>query len=167
MGNIPYYLTREVLFGFLVEECDRVDRAFIMVQKEVGDRIVSPPGSRVYGITSVVLQSLYRVRVVARVAPGSFHPPPKVASCVLQFETLEEPFLAVEERAPFVELVKNVFQQRRKTLHNTLRSFYSLDPPRLREISESSGVDLGRRPEALGKEEFRRLARSLSEVSKG
>jgi 16S rRNA (adenine1518-N6/adenine1519-N6)-dimethyltransferase len=167
MGNIPYYLTREVLFGFLVEEHDVIERAFIMVQKEVGDRIVSPPGSRVYGITSVVLQSLYRVRAVSKVLPGSFHPPPKVASRVLQFEALDEPFLAEEERAPFVELVKNVFQQRRKTLHNTLRSFYSLSPEQLKAVSESAGIDLGQRPEALGKEDFRRLSRSLSDVLKG
>ncbi len=166
MGNIPYNLTRDVLFGFLVEEHDVLDGATIMMQKEVGDRIVSPPGSRVYGIPSVILQSLYRVRVVSRVAPGSFHPPPKVASVVLGFEPLEEPLLERDERGPFIELVKNVFQQRRKTLHNTLRAFYPLDAARLETISAAAGVDLRSRPEMLSKEEFHRLLRSLAEVLK-
>lgn len=165
IGNIPYYLTREVLFGFLVGERGVIDGATIMVQKEVGDRIVSPPGSRVYGITSVVLQSLYDVKAAIRVSPGSFQPRPKVASSVLHFARLDTPLLEEDEIAGFVELVKNVFQQRRKTLHNTLKSFYSLTGEQLDTISGATGLDLGARPEALSKEEFHRLARSLAEVS--
>ncbi|MGD8868814.1 MAG: 16S rRNA (adenine(1518)-N(6)/adenine(1519)-N(6))-dimethyltransferase RsmA [Gemmatimonadales bacterium] len=165
MGNIPYHLTREVLFGFLVDEFESLEGAVIMVQREVGERIVSPPGSRVYGITSVVLQSLYAVDVVARVAPGSFQPPPKVASSVLRFQPLADP-LPGAERAEFVALVKNVFQQRRKTLQNTLRAFYSLSNQRLAAVAADAGIDLGARPEALGKEEFHRLARSLAKESK-
>lgn len=166
IGNIPYYLTREVLFGYLVEERAAIDGATIMVQKEVGDRIVSPPGSRVYGITSVVLQSLYDVKAALKVSPGSFQPRPKVASVVLRFAALDAPPLEEGEVPGFVALVKNVFQQRRKTLHNTLKSFYSLDGGQLDALGEATGLDLGSRPEALSKEEFHRLARSLAEVSK-
>lgn len=161
VGNIPYYLTREVLFGFLVDAREAIMQAVIMVQREVGERIVSPPGSRVYGITSVVLQSLYRVDVVMKVAPGSFQPPPKVASSVLHFEPLEDPLPGAELRG-FVELVRNVFQQRRKTLQNTLRSFYGLSPAQVERVAAGAGIDAGARPEALGTEEFRRLARSLA-----
>jgi 16S rRNA (adenine1518-N6/adenine1519-N6)-dimethyltransferase len=167
MGNIPYYLTREVLFGFLVDEHRFIDRAFIMVQKEVGDRIVSPPGSRTYGITSVILQTLYDVKTVMKVAPGSFFPPPKVASVVLGFRSLPEPLLGDHEWGPFQELVKNLFQQRRKTIHNTLRAFYGLSQDRLEALAAASGVDLGARPEALAKEDFHRLTRGLLEVGNG
>lgn len=166
MGNIPYHLTREVLFGFLVDEHAVIDGAVIMMQREVGERIVSAPGSRVYGITSVVLQSLYDIGVAMKVAPGSFQPPPKVSSVVLRFEALAKPLVHDRELEDFVALVKNVFQQRRKTLQNTLRSFYSLSSAELDAISQDARVDLGARPEALSKEEFLRLARSLAEVSK-
>ncbi|HEU4364115.1 MAG TPA: 16S rRNA (adenine(1518)-N(6)/adenine(1519)-N(6))-dimethyltransferase RsmA, partial [Candidatus Krumholzibacteria bacterium] len=154
IGNIPYHLTRNVLFDFLVEESERVARAVIMMQREVGERIVSPPGSRVYGITSVVLQSLYDIRVVTKVAPGSFHPRPRVASIVLSFHPLQTPFLAREELAPFVALVKNLFQQRRKTIHNTLRAFYPVPEGGLAAVAAQAGVDLQSRPETLSREEF-------------
>jgi 16S rRNA (adenine1518-N6/adenine1519-N6)-dimethyltransferase len=164
MGNIPYYLTREVLFGFLVDEHASVDRAVIMLQKEVGERIVSPPGSRVYGITSVILQSLYDVKVLMKVAPGSFFPPPKVASVVLGFRRLARPLVDADELPAFQALVKNLFQQRRKIIHNTLRSFYKLSDEQLSALAQAAGVDTGARPEALAKEDFYRLSKSLSQV---
>jgi len=162
IGNIPYNATRHVLFDFLVQEYGRVSRAVIMMQREVGERIVSPPGSRVYGITSVVLQSFYQIGVVTKVAAGSFHPRPKVASIVLNFIPLAQPLLREEERGNFVLLVRNLFQQRRKTIHNTLRAFYSLSDDALRRVGTETGIDLKSRPEALSKEQFLLLARSVN-----
>lgn len=164
VGNIPYYLTRDVLFSFLVNEHEVIEAAYVMVQKEVGERIVSPPGSRVYGITSVVLQSLYAVKVVTRVAPGSFTPRPKVASVVLAFSPLEKAILDPAELESFVRLVKNLFQQRRKTIHNTLRAFYSLTDEALEKIAASTGADLGARPETLSKETLLEISRELNEA---
>jgi 16S rRNA (adenine1518-N6/adenine1519-N6)-dimethyltransferase len=161
IGNIPYHLTRNVLFDFLVEETGRIARSVVMMQREVGERIASPPGSRVYGITSVVLQSLYDIRVVTKVAPGSFHPRPRVASIVLSFHPLKTPFLDTNEVAPFVALVKNLFQQRRKTIHNTLRAFYPMPEAALARVAEEAGVDLQSRPEVLSREQFRALSRAL------
>lgn len=161
VGNIPYHLTRNVLFDFLVDETARIARAVIMMQREVGERIVSPPGSRVYGITSVVLQSLYDIRVVTKVAPGSFYPRPRVASIVLKFTPLTERFIGAEEVVPFVTLVKNLFQQRRKTIHNTLRAFYPMGEDVLAGVAAQAGVDLQSRPEMLSREEFRALSRAL------
>jgi len=165
VGNIPYYLTRDVLFDFLVGEHEVLNGATIMMQKEVGDRIVSPPGSRVYGITSVVLQSLYDIGVVMKVAPGSFVPPPRVSSVVLSFQPLAESMLGPGELEPFKELVKNLFSQRRKTIQNTLRAFYDLDEDGLAEIQRRMDIDLGKRPEQLGNETFLELSRTLAEVS--
>jgi 16S rRNA (adenine1518-N6/adenine1519-N6)-dimethyltransferase len=161
IGNIPYHLTRNVLFDFLVEEAGRIARAVVMMQREVGERIVSPPGSRVYGITSVVLQSLYDIRVVTKVAPGSFHPRPRVASIVLGFHPLRAPFLQACEVPGFVKLVKSLFQQRRKTVYNTLRAFYPLPEETLARVAAQAGVDPKSRPEALSREQFRALARAL------
>ncbi|HET6348636.1 MAG TPA: 16S rRNA (adenine(1518)-N(6)/adenine(1519)-N(6))-dimethyltransferase RsmA [Candidatus Krumholzibacteria bacterium] len=161
IGNIPYHVTRHVLFDFLVEEYEHVSRAVIMMQREVGDRIASGPGSRVYGITSVVLQSLYDISVVTKVAPGSFFPRPNVASIVLSFTPLAQPVLPPAERKDFVRLVRNLFQQRRKTIHNTLRSFYQLTDDALAAIGERTGIDLKSRPEMLPKESFVELARAV------
>ena len=158
IGNIPYHITRHVLFDFLVEEHQHVSRAVIMMQREVGDRIASGPGSRVYGITSVVLQSLYEIKVVTKVAAGSFFPRPKVASIVLSFIPLPRPLVPDEHRRDFVLLVKNLFQQRRKTIHNALRSFYELGDDALARIGETTGIDLKLRPEMLSKEQFVLLA---------
>jgi len=165
MGNIPYNLTREVLFTFLVDAHDIIDGAAIMVQKEVGDRIVSPPGSRVYGITSVVLQSLYDVRTVIKVSPGSFNPRPRVASVVLGFTPLERPIVAPDELGHYKQFVKNVFQQRRKTLQNTMKSFYDLSEAELDAIRSETDIDLQSRPEQLSKEELLSLARALARNS--
>jgi 16S rRNA (adenine1518-N6/adenine1519-N6)-dimethyltransferase len=167
VGNIPYNLTRDVLFSLLVDESEVIDAAYIMLQREVGERIVSPPGSRVYGITSVVLQSLYDVRVVTKVAPGSFTPRPRVASVVLEFKPLDNPLIERPELKPFVTLVKNLFQQRRKTIHNTLKAFYSLQETALAGIEAQTGIDLGSRPEDLGKEEFVKLSRMLTGMADG
>jgi 16S rRNA (adenine1518-N6/adenine1519-N6)-dimethyltransferase len=162
IGNIPYYLTRNVLFDFLVEEREHVARAVIMMQREVGERIVSPPGSRVYGIPSVVLQSLYAVDPVTKVAAGSFHPRPQVASMVLKFGPHPRPSLEEKEVAPFVELVRGLFQQRRKTIHNTLRAFCGLPEDSLNRAADEAGVDLQSRPEALSVEQFIRLYRRVA-----
>ena len=161
IGNIPYHVTRHVLFDFLVEEYEHVSRAVIMMQREVGDRIASAPGSRVYGITSVVLQSLYEIGIVTKVAAGSFFPRPRVASIVLRFKPLAHPLVPPDQRPEFVRLVKNLFQQRRKTIHNTLRAFYQLPEDALIRVGEQAGVDLKSRPEALSKEAFLSLARAV------
>jgi 16S rRNA (adenine1518-N6/adenine1519-N6)-dimethyltransferase len=165
IGNIPYNLTRDVLFSFLVDEVEMLDSAYLMMQREVGERIVSPPGSRVYGITSVILQSLYDVRLLLRVSPGSFHPRPKVASVVLEFKPLAEPLVEPAEMIKFGRLVRNVFQQRRKTIHNTIRSSYGVSARELREMERISGIDLNKRPEALSKEDFLKLWRAVGEVA--
>lgn len=164
IGNIPYHLTRDVLFDFLVDEYASIARSVIMMQREVGNRIASPPGSKVYGIPSVVLQSLYEIEVVTKVAAGSFYPRPRVASIVLAFRPLAKPLLGPDEMRPFIALVKNVFQQRRKTVHNTLRAFYSLSEESLERIGAQTGVDLQSRPEALSKEALLSLSRSVTAV---
>jgi len=165
-GNIPYNLTRHVLFSFLVDEVEMIAGAYLMLQREVGERIVSPPGGRVYGITSVILQSLYHVRPVMRVLPGSFSPPPKVESIVLEFIPLAEPIVRPEALGAFSRFVKNVFQQRRKTIQNSIKAFYAFTNQMLEELQAVSGIDLQKRPEALSKEELLLLFEKLNEVAK-
>jgi 16S rRNA (adenine1518-N6/adenine1519-N6)-dimethyltransferase len=164
-GNIPYYLTRDVLFSFLVDEYEMIDAAYIMVQREVGERIVAKPGSRTYGIPSVILQTLYDVRSLFRVAPGSFFPKPKVGSVVLEFKALETVPVKPGELNRFSSVVKSLFQQRRKTLHKTIKKTLLLTEAELAEIAKNAGVDLSKRPEQLSKDQFLRLSRAISEVT--
>ena len=165
MGNIPYNLTREVLFSFLVDEHETINASYLMMQREVADRIVSKPGSRVYGIPSVVLQSLYSVRSLFKVLPGSFVPKPRVKSAVLEFRSLAEPMMAPDLMPPFIRMVKNVFQHRRKTLQNTIKASYSTSASALRDIETASGIDLTKRPEQLSKEELFELFRAIETVT--
>jgi 16S rRNA (adenine1518-N6/adenine1519-N6)-dimethyltransferase len=164
-GNLPYQLTSRVLFGVMDLETG-LEQAVFMVQREVAERIVAPPGSRTYGILSVLLQAWYEVAIVQRVKPGAFTPPPRVDSAVLQLRPRRAgAALGWEERPALVTLVKSTFNERRKVLRNTLRKFYGLDTAALAACEAASGVDFGRRPETLSVDEFVRLLRALPAVA--
>jgi 16S rRNA A1518/A1519 N6-dimethyltransferase RsmA/KsgA/DIM1 with predicted DNA glycosylase/AP lyase activity len=113
----------------------------------------------------VILQSLYDVRLLLRVSSGSFHPRPKVASVVLEFKPLAEPLVEPAEMIKFSRLVRNVCQQRRTPIHNTIRSSYGVSARELREMERVSGIDFNKRPEALSKEDFLKLWRAVGEVA--
>jgi len=160
-GNLPYQLTSKVLFGTLDLEA-RLESAIFMVQREVAERVVSPPGTRHYGILSVVLGAYYDLRLEARVKAGAFTPAPRVESALLRLLPRPDgPLLAWNERAEFVRLVKNVFNERRKVLRNTLKKFYGLDAAALDACEARSRVDLRRRPETLHATEFVQLLHAL------
>jgi len=160
VGNLPYQLTSQVLFGVLALR-DLLDSAVFLVQREVAERIVSGPGSKQYGILSVLLQAWHEASLELRVKPGSFAPPPRVESAVLRLVPRRAPALPWSECDALVTLVKSVFNERRKVLRNTLKKFYGLDAAGLEETNLRSGIDLGRRPETLDVAEFVRLLHAL------
>jgi 16S rRNA (adenine1518-N6/adenine1519-N6)-dimethyltransferase len=160
-GNLPYQLTSRVLFGVLDLEAHLEDAVF-MVQREVAERIVASPGSRDYGILSVLLHAFHDVSIVVRVKPGSFLPAPRVESSLIRIVPRAAPAeLEWGECADLVHLVKSVFNQRRKVLRNTLKRSYALEADDIAACEAASGVDLGRRPETLDVGEFVRLLRTL------
>ena len=160
-GNLPYQLTSHVLFGVLDLETN-LDRAVFMVQREVAERIVARPGTRTYGISSVMLRAYHDVAIVLRVKPGSFTPPPRVDSAVIRLvPRAGGPALPWGERADLARLVKSTFNERRKILRNTLRKFYDLEAEALDAVAGASGVDLGLRPEELPVESFVRLLHAM------
>jgi 16S rRNA (adenine1518-N6/adenine1519-N6)-dimethyltransferase len=164
-GNLPYQLTSHVLFGVLDLET-ALRAAVFMVQREVAERIVAPPGTKTYGILSVLLRTWHDVEILQRVKPGSFAPPPRVESAVLRIRPRAAGLAcAWNERPALVRLVKSAFAERRKVLRNTLRKFYPLDDAQLTRISAASRIDLGRRPETLGAEEFVRLLHAVGQES--
>ncbi len=121
IGNFPYNISSQIFFKIL-EEKDKIDEVVCMLQKEVAKRIVSPPGNRDYGILSVFLQAYYNIEYLFSVKPGSFNPPPKVNSGVIRLIRNENKKLDCDETL-FKKIVKTAFNQRRKTLRNSLRIF--------------------------------------------
>jgi 16S rRNA (adenine1518-N6/adenine1519-N6)-dimethyltransferase len=159
VANLPYNISSQVLFK-LLDHRQLFTRAVLMFQKEVGDRICSPPGNRDYGILSVFCRLWFDVRQVVTVPPGAFSPPPKVTSVVLAFEPLAQPRVPVADEAFFRRVVKGAFAQRRKTLRNTLLAA-GLGFDGLEKALADIGIDSGRRGETLDLEEFVRLADTL------
>ena len=148
-GNIPYLLTSTILLG--LPSLERCRRAVIMVQKEVGERVLAAPGSRNSGILPVFLQSYLAIKKGMTLKPGSFRPKPKVDSIVLIFVPLSRENAPGDHKS-FLLFLKAAFSQRRKKLANVLKTVPGIPEPA--ELEKLSGVDLGCRPEELGLEEW-------------
>ncbi len=151
IGNFPYNISSQIFFRIL-EYRHKVSLVVCMIQKEVADRIRSPHGSRSYGILSVLLQAWYRIEYLFTVNPGVFHPPPKVQSAVLRLTRNTAEHLPCSEEL-FFRVVKTAFNQRRKTLRNSLKGHFEIRDPRL-DIFDM-------RPEQLSVERFAELTRLL------
>jgi 16S rRNA (adenine1518-N6/adenine1519-N6)-dimethyltransferase len=150
IGNFPYNISTQILFKML-DYRSQIPEMVGMFQKEVADRVVSKPGSKVYGITSVLLQACYQTEYLFTVEPGSFNPPPKVKSAVIRLTRKEKYELDCDE-SRFKNIVKTAFNQRRKMLRNTLKPFFP-------EEMLMHDPFFERRPETLGWEEYVRLAK--------
>jgi 16S rRNA (adenine1518-N6/adenine1519-N6)-dimethyltransferase len=161
VGNLPYHLTSPILFS-LLDQLEHVSRAVFLLQREVAERLAAPPGSRDWGIASVILQREADVSVERIVPPGAFVPPPNVDSAVLCaiFRPPGEA-LAVADASRFRRLVKAGFAQRRKTLGNALRAGRVVPEEALAVALEKAGIDPSRRGETLTVEEWAALDRAL------
>ncbi len=148
VGNFPYNISSPIMFRML-EWSESVDEVVGMFQKEVAQRIAAGPGSKMYGILSVLLQAFFEVKYLFDVPPGCFTPPPKVMSGVLRFTSIGNP-LGIDDKKNFIRLVKAAFGQRRKTLRNALRGT-------LPESALSVDEVMGKRAEQLPVTEFARL----------
>ena len=122
IGNFPYNISSQIFFKIL-DDKDRVPEVVCMIQKEVADRIAEKPGTKTYGILSVLLQAWYDIEYVLSVGPGSFSPPPKVRSAVIRLTRNSRTELGCDEKL-FKAVVKTAFNQRRKTLRNALRPIF-------------------------------------------
>jgi len=148
IGNFPYNISSQILFK-AVEHKDLIPEIVGMFQKEVAERIVSPPGSKKYGIISVLLQCYYDVQYLFTVDETVFDPPPKVKSAVIRLRRNDRDKLECDEKK-FIQVVKTAFGQRRKTLRNALKSLNLVD-----ENSASQYLSL--RAEQLSVKDFMNL----------
>jgi 16S rRNA (adenine1518-N6/adenine1519-N6)-dimethyltransferase len=158
VGNLPYYITSDIVLR-LLELHQNIQRAVIMVQREVADRISAEPGTRDYGLLSATAQLFARVDNLFTLPPSAFQPPPGVHSSVLRLTMaprLEE--LQVEEEA-FISFLKLAFAQKRKTLVNNLREQY--DSKAIQAAIKAAGVRADVRAEAVALEEMATIFRRL------
>ncbi len=123
IGNFPYNISTEILFKVLDWRAD-VESVTGMFQKEVAQRIAAPAGTKVYGVTSVLLQAFFNVEYLFEVSETAFNPPPKVKSAVIRLEPRKDPPSLRTEKMFFL-LVKTAFNQRRKTMRNAVKSLFT------------------------------------------
>ena len=154
IGNFPYNISSQIFFRILAFK-NQIPEVVCMVQHEVAKRIASPPGSKAYGILSVLLQAFYHVDYLFVVEPDVFQPPPKVRSAVLRFQRNEVVQLPCDEDL-FKKLVKAGFQNRRKTLRNALKRINL--PEKIRDLSI-----LDKRAEQLSVDQFISLTQKIEE----
>ena len=144
IGNFPYNISSQIFFKIL-DHRSQVKEVVGMLQKEVAERIAAPPGSKTYGITSVLLQAFYNIEYLFTVHEHVFTPPPKVKSGVIRLTRNHVKALPCDE-ALFFRVVKTAFNQRRKILSNSLKSLLPVD--------HVTNPILSKRPEQLGVQEF-------------
>ena len=149
VGNIPYNITSSIIF-WLIEQLDFWDDAFIMMQKEVAQRLTANIGTKQYSRISVVVGAYLDMEMCFKIPPDVFIPKPKVESAIIRFTKKSSPIVADNQYVKFNKIVKMAFSKRRKMLRNSLNDF---DIP----VSIQEEIDFTRRPETLSIEEFAKL----------
>lgn len=148
IGNFPYNISTQIIFK-VIEHREEIPQVVGMFQREVAQRFAAPPGSKTYGITSVLTQAYYRVEYLFEVPPEYFDPPPKVHSAVIKL-TRDKSLDPICKHETLRSVVKTAFNQRRKTLRNSLKGLLNSDeiPERLMQL----------RPEQLSVKDFEEIA---------
>jgi len=162
-GNLPYHLSSPILFS-LLDRPDRIARAVFLLQREVAERLAASPGTKEFGLLSVLLQREAEVRVALKVPSAAFLPPPRVESAVL-VAGFRPPPGGPLDAALLRRLVKAGFAQRRKTLSNALGAARIVPDDTLARALAQAGVDPGRRGETLEVAEWEALARAIAPLA--
>lgn len=156
IGNFPYNISSQILFK-VYDNRNRVPEVVGMFQKEVAERVAAQPGSKVYGILSVLLSAFYDIEYLFTVHENVFNPPPKVKSAVIRLKRNDITSLGCDEKL-FTMVVKTGFNQRRKTMRNALK-------PLGRDLNVIPEEMLMKRAEQLSVDDFVRIAKALEESS--
>ncbi len=154
IGNFPYNISSQIFFKVL-EYRNQIPEVVGMLQKEVAERLAAPPGSKTYGILSVLLQAYYNIEYLFTVNEEVFSPPPKVKSGVIRLTRNQTEQLNCDEKL-FHTVVKAAFNQRRKTLRNSLKGLINNEESKTNQLFD-------KRPEQLGVAEFELITRMVAE----
>ena len=160
-GNYPYDISSQIFFKML-DNRDLIPCCTGMIQHEVALRLAATPGTKAYGILSVLIQAYYNVEYLFTVEPSVFNPPPKVQSAVIRMTRNDTKDLGCNEQL-FRQVVKTTFNQRRKMLRVSLRQM--LPQTAIDQLQSSPSIDLTRRPEQLTLSEFVQLTNAVQQLS--
>jgi 16S rRNA (adenine1518-N6/adenine1519-N6)-dimethyltransferase len=157
VGNLPYNISSQLLFRIL-DQRQWIRDATLMFQKEVAERIVAQPGTRTYGVPSILCQQYAKVHRCFSVPSGAFRPRPRVDSAVIKLAMRQQPRMPCDE-TQFRLVVRTAFGARRKTLRNSLLPRFGVEAVEF--ALKSADIDSRRRPETLSIEDFGRIALAL------
>lgn len=160
-ANLPYYITSPILMRLLEEKLP-IQSITVMVQKEAAQRITATPGTREAGAISYAVDYYSQPRLLFSVQPGSFYPPPKVTSAVIQLMVRPQPAVQVEDEAGYFKLIRAAFSQRRKTAANSVSAGLGIPKARVAQALADAGLSATARPEQLTLEDFRALQAALA-----
>jgi 16S rRNA (adenine1518-N6/adenine1519-N6)-dimethyltransferase len=166
VANLPYNISTPLIFRLLAAH-GVIKRFVLMLQKEVALRLTARPGTKEYGALTITASLFADITIALTVGRGNFYPRPKVDSAVVVFETRAGPRVDVGDIDMFSRVVRAAFTGRRKTLRNALKATLGGAPGGIEEVERLSGIDLGRRGETCSVEEFGRLSRAVSAVTRG
>ena len=158
IGNIPYYISSPII-EHLIEYRQAISAAFLTVQKEFGQRAKAFPGSKVYGSFSCFVQYYCECSMLFEIKRNCFQPAPNVDSGFLSLEFRQKPLFLVQDEDKFFKLIRTAFNQRRKTLRNSLEGL--ADQEMLNNFLQESGIDTNIRPDDLSLEQFAKLSNAL------
>jgi len=165
IGNLPYNISSQILIK-LVEERKYIEKAFLMFQKELGTRILAPPGGREYSRLSAVSQYAAKISFVADIGPSSFFPSPDVYSTILQFKFIQSEDLDESQEKLLFDVIKSAFSKRRKTLKNSMAGGeLEYKKEFVLQALALATIDPQRRAETLSVEEFKALSRAIRAIS--
>jgi 16S rRNA (adenine1518-N6/adenine1519-N6)-dimethyltransferase len=159
-GNLPYYITTPLIFRIL--EHPMPQRAVLLVQREVAERLVAAPGSGDYGALTVNVQVAVTVRIISRVSAGAFNPKPKVDSAIVLLSPRNPQSLGADEEKPFRRFVQAVFGMRRKQMLRVVRELWIPAADDAGVVLSDAGIDPAARPETLKPETFLLLYREIT-----
>ena len=160
VGNVPYNITTPILFHAL--KAPRPELAVYLVQREVAERIVAPPGSDAYGALSVNVQALAEATLLFKVPASAFQPAPKVESAVIRLIPRGRPLVEADDERRYATFVQACFSLRRKQLTRVVRTVASLPAEAAAQVVASAGLDGMARPETLSPAEFVRLLAKIT-----
>ena len=161
IANLPYYITTPLLFKF-IEETKKVDSITVMVQKEVGDRLVAKPGSKDYGIITIMLDFYGNTKITRQVNRKMFTPSPNVDSCVVRVDIIKNKYRCDEKL--FSKIVHSSFAMRRKTLVNNLSIGLNLNKEKVVDILKKAGIKEDIRAESLTTQQFALLTNLFFDI---
>lgn len=155
VGNLPYYVSTPIIAHLFQKNRKKVKDIFITIQDEVGKRYAGEKGTKEYSSISLLVQYFSSPQILFSIPKKAFYPQPKVNSVFMHLKVREEPPVFLEDEEQFFKIVRACFQQRRKTLLNSLSHHVkSISKAQLQEILEKCSIDYHARAEALGVEDF-------------